>query len=777
MLRQCVVVRVIALLLVLLQGLDIWASDLRRHSPARTSPPVGELPRNEPQLLVRTDVCDCDANPTTADVTLATVGVEHTVDGQTTFHPYVSIALDKTYTADDGGQWLAVWNLGMSPPGVLARLRAFIPGCYAAQKASPERIAELERIRADVPAALQAGIIKPPPPYLEATQRYTGSNWRIFFTALKYALRVTNFGAQFVARTYFLNWKDYQERYFQQAYLALDWYAEVADDEDGALSLDQVNDLKFRLLTNRSAYGHWVDEDDALSVVSGYESHVRRWQAKTSSFLHIAANEYHLGYTELMRPRRNRPPVPVCGILYYDPELAPAEGAIRWPARNPFDLTHNPFTYEPVQRLARQFPGQRIPLALYVFETDLLVKPIIVIDFFRRDNPRRRQTMATTKRLTDQALASTTVGFLFKLVNHLINYAANKTAFTYLATKTSRLGVEEMRLSLRSGLYFDPDFSQQWLDELDRVILNPLLKPGREEKLIAEINYEALRANGAQAVCQVVRRVREKRVRQLSGNKDRPLTPADVQLYQRHLMKQPHLKLIRAFLRQWPMSGISLDKLHQALNPYIEWPDRTDEQARRAIFDLRLKLLSSRPLTEQDKGRSEENWSKTLDLCATALRKLYEADGLTVAQLERDTQRALKEQTAQDIKQIKKAYEQQVWSFQDNLKKQRRFLKSFWESHCDVRRYSPSYWQQALEFFSAVPAATASNSRIREIYQKHAEEIRLYLTRIAQHLAAPPEAADDRLAVNREASLEAARQITQMLFENRRTTRSGEDED
>jgi hypothetical protein len=726
--------------------------------------------------MVRNETCDCDADPTTADVTLATVGAEYTVDGETYFHPYLSIALDKAYAADKGGQWLAVWNLGMSSPGALARLRAFVPGWYSSKNVSPKKIAELERLKTNVPAALQAGRIEPPHPYLDATQRHTGSNWRIFINALKYALRVTNFGAQFVARTYFLNWKDYQERYFQQSYLAVDWYDEAALEADGALSLDQINNLKFRLLTNRSAYGHWVDEDEALSVVSGYESHVRRWQAKTSSFLQIAANEHHLGYTELMRPRRNRPPIPVCGILYYDPELAPAEGAVDWPARNPFDLTYNPFTNKKIQSLAQQFPGQRIPLAVYVFETNLLVKPIIVVDFFRRNNPRRRETLATTKRLGDQALASTNIGFLFKTVNRLINYATNKTAFTYLATKTSRLGIEEMRLSLRSNLYFDPDFSQQLLDELDRVMLNPLVKPGREEKLIAEINYEALRADGARAVCQEVQRLREKRVRQLSGNKDRPLTPANFQLYQRRLIKQPHLKLIQAFAREWPVSGIPLDKVHRALSVYVELPDRTDDEARRAIFDLRLKLMQMKP-PERVSQTLDDDLEKTLNLSVAALKRLYPARGLTLAQLERDTQQALAEHTARETKALKKDYEQQVWSFQDNLKKQRQFLKGFWESGCDVRIYSPSYWQQAMEFFSAVPVATAGNSQIRETYEKHAEEIRTYLTRIAQHLATPPEVADSLLAANREASLEAARQITHVLFENERPARSSDDEE
>jgi hypothetical protein len=752
---------IIGLIFCLLQGQLGLASEPERNKPAKASRPVGDLRKTEPaSLVIKNEACDCDNDPATRDVILTTVGAESEADGQKSFHPYLSIAVDLAYAADDHGEWLAVWNLGMSAPGALARVHAAIPGLFSSKEATPQQIAKLERIKANVPEYLKTGALDPPRPYLDVTQKHTGSNWRLLATVLRNVLRVTHAGAQFVARTYLLNWKDYHERYFQQAYLSLDWYDDAAVNSDETLSTDQINDIKFRLITNRSAFGHWVDEEAAMNVVYGYETQVRRWQAKTSAYLQIAANEHHLGYAEIMRLNDTGPPTPVAGVLYYDPALAPAPETIAWPSRNPFDLTYNPFTSTKVQHLASQYPGEKIPLAVYVFQTALLVKPIIVADFFDANNPRHRQTLATTKKLGDQAMASTGVGFLIKNINRAVNFVTNKTGFTYLATKSSRLGIEELRMALQSDLYFNSEMSREMLDRLDRLVLNPLIKPGRVEKLTAEINYEALRADEAKAVCREVERIRDKRIRQLAGNARGPLAPADRQRYRQHLAKQPHLRLLRAFAYELPQSGIELEKVRRALSVYIDAPDRTDDKARQTIFDLRLTLMQLQRQNRLDEGRAA-----VLSLSDAALKSLYPACGLTPAQLDRDLNQAAAKQIAREAKEREKMVEQQGWSFEDNLKKQIEFLKGFLQSGCDVRRWSPSYWEQAMEFFSAVPAVTAGNSEIREKYEKRAKEIQFYLTSIARHLSTQPAVADGLLTERRGASLEAAQHIAQVLFE------------
>jgi hypothetical protein len=240
-------------------------------------------------------------------------------------------------------------------------------------------------------------------------------------------------------------------------------------------------------------------------------------------------------------------------------------------------------------------------------------------------------------------------------------------------------------------------------------------------------------------------------------------------------VKQPHLKLIKAFARDLPESGIPLDKVQQALNAYINGSDHTDSEARRTIFDLRLKLMQLRQQIGRAGDRFDDGLEQVLSLSVAALKSLYPACGLTVAQLDRDTNKVLAEQATREAKERQKIYEQQVRSFKDNLKRQLEFLTGFLESGCDVAIWSPSYWEQALEFFATVPAATAGNSEIREIYEKHDKKIREYLTTIAQRLSTQPEITDSLLAERREISLEAARQIAQVLFENgRRSSHGGE---
>jgi hypothetical protein len=329
--------------------------------------------------------------------------------------------------------------------------------------------------------------------------------------------------AQFVYRSYLHRRNDREERKFQRAYVGLQWLNDLEfNSERDSQWVATLNDLRFHALRNRSFFGRFLTHAEGMELVHDYESSVRVQLGKTSSWMQGAANEHQLRYQPIYRFTANGDRFPIGGVLYYDPSLGSLPEPGWWSVANPFDLRYDPHTDPEVQRLARENPDELIPLALYTFQTSLALRPIVVVDFFDPGNPRRRESGYEMMVLTREWLAITTgmLGYE-RIPYHVVSWAANKKGFTYFVDRSSRLGIEELRMALESDLYFDPALREDLLDRADQRVLNPLMRPGRVEEQLARIQLESLRAEGGRALCRQVNEVRET-MRGASGSEDQP---------------------------------------------------------------------------------------------------------------------------------------------------------------------------------------------------------------------------------------------------------------
>ncbi|MBI3950539.1 MAG: hypothetical protein HY314_08810 [Acidobacteria bacterium] len=770
--RECIGVVLLAILI--LQTTAVFASSEengkdtghRRHSAhpvGRTLPGVPQ-----PRIVIKDYQCTIDT-PVVPDerVVLTTVGIEHEENGETEFHPFVSIAVDKTFPEAPDGQWMAVWNLGVKSPGLLSRLRAIIPGFRATKHVREKELRQLDDELENFDEAKRE--VKVPEPYLDATHLYRRSTMGLVLAAITRGLDIANvfYPLQLMFRNYLIHRKDNQERAFQQGYVGLTWYGDLSNmtPEQEPLSPDAIQEIKFRLLANRSVLGRWMDRQMRDEFVFQFENQLRDHLWGTSSFLAGAANEYHLAYEELHRATESGVPIALGGILYYDPAVAPAPDRVKWSLANPFDLTYNPFTDPAVQRAAQASPGSKIPLAIYVYQSNHALKPIIVVDFFRRDNPRVRESARYWRKLANEAIAASDLGLFYSIVNRSLNFAANRKTSTWFSAKGPALGVEELRLSLEGHLYFEPETADVLLDQIDRRVVNPLVQPGRIQRLRAELHYQALLANGGEAVLHAARQVREKLIREVTENRQRPLASSDYAIYRQSVRKQPHLRRLETFLSDQFAGSVLTDHLIEALKGLSAEADGHDREVIDVLMRFRQRLENQ--FRAQELANHPINWELNALIARTdaTLDRLYRASGKGPTELKHDLAKLAQQQAKEEAEAEAKWQKRHAKQFAQELDQQVKFLQRFVKDGADLTTFSPWYVTRALDFFRQVPEAISANPRVADKYRQEESRIRGLLNQVAQKLAAyrPPTGAE-WLEEERFYCLEAVREVQTVLM-------------
>lgn len=741
--------------------------------PRAKSHPLGRLLPDTPQpprIVIKDDECLID-DPVVAGerIVLTTVGIERTEDQENVFQPFVSIAIDQTFTEAGQGPWLAVWNLGRKPPGWLSRLRATIPGFRASKRVQEKELERIEEQVEDFTSAWAQGRVKVPSPYLDATHLYRRSTISLVLGGIARALDMVNvlYPAQLMFRNFLIHRHDYHERAFQQTYVGLSWYNDLSQTtpETEQLSADAIQEIKFRLLANRKALGRWVDEQMRDELVFAFENQMRDHLWGTSCFLAGAANEYHLGYEEIQRITTSGVPLALGGILYYDAKLAPAPEQVKWSRSNPFDLTYNPFTDPEVQRAAQQQPDGRVPLALYVYQSNHALKPIIVVDFFRPDNPRARESGRYWRRLTNEAIAASDIGFFYTTANRVANFAANRKTSSRYSEKGPALGIEELRLSLQGYLYFEPDMADSLLDQIDRRVVNPLVQPARVQRARAELHYQALLADGGRAVVQTARRVREELIRALVNKRQGALTASDYEAYRRWLRKRPYLRRLQTYLNDTHAAGVLTEHLREALSVLAHEADRYDQPVMTVLWQFRQHL--EKQFREREQAGRPIDWDLNGLIAQTdaTLTRLYQAAGKTDAdaryEIARMTQQWRKEDAAAFARQQKK----QAEKFARELKQNMDFLQRFAQSGANLTKFSPWYVMRALNFLRDVPQMSDGNPAIAKAYRQWEGSIQQLLNQVAQRLEAyQPPAEPAWLQEHKLTCQESLRQVQALLL-------------
>jgi len=686
------------------------------------SPVLGRiLSPEETRVVVRREVCRCA--PDGRELVLLTVGSEGPRGGAPHFHPLASLAFDPALGEDATGQWMALWVFGPSAAGWRRTLRSALPIPVGAPRASAAELARLDQRLEEIRAAPeQAGLLAPDPVVhlasLGRASRARGA-WMGVRRGLAWA-DVFN-PAQFVYRAHETRRQDRRERNFQRAYLALQWLMDVGYTGEGEPAwLESVNDLRFHLLRNRSFFGRWVQHADSLELVYNYESDVRRQLGKTSSWMQSAANEHGLRYQPIYRFTQNGAAFPMGGVLYYDPRLGGEPDPGWWRVANPFDLRANPHTDPRVQQLAREHPDELIPLGVYTFQTHLALRPIIAIDFFAPSNPRTRESTQQLMVLIKTWLAITTGSLSFERIPYrVVSWAANKKGFTLLTDKSSRLGIEELRVALEAGLYFDPERRAPLLERADQRVLNPLIKPGEVEERLAHLQYESLLARDARALCREVEEVRGKMTERLRVPPGLDPAARDRELARR--------------LRAWQQQVDLEDLAGQPLDDYgslaaLEPPLRfflTEEPVDRRKLARLLEELYAKLYLQQRQVPAPSR-APELDAAADLTRRVWERAAAATARAPFADQVARVESRlrAHEAEEQKKFAKKRLELLEDLLEASHKQLAQAQRAGCRAAGDAPADLDAHLALLQEVAETAFADPQLRAAFEHRVPRLR-----------------------------------------------------
>ncbi|HSR68345.1 MAG TPA: hypothetical protein VLU25_10415 [Acidobacteriota bacterium] len=667
-------------------------------------------------------------------VVLTTVGTERLLDGQWEFRPLVTFLVDRSLTPEnDPGEWLAVWNLGQDTPGVLSWLRAAIPGFTARKRPPSGQLRDLGRKLEHFQQQWQQGDIRIPDTTYEVIDGHQRSNVSLFLNGIKQGLSFADFSflGQFFYRGMLLRRADAQNRNFQQTYVGLLWYGDVArtTPRREPLSPAAIQEIKFRLLSNRHMLGRWVLPESKESFVHGFENEMRDHLWGTSCRLASDANEYGLGYEELQRHTPSGIPMSLGGILYYDPSIAPEEPPIEWGIDNPFDLTYDPFIDPEVQKAAQD--GRRVPLALYVYQSNMALKPIIVVDFFRPSNPRLRESATYWRKLGNEALGASHLGRIYKIANQAVSFAANRKGITLLSDSKLALGIEELRLSLMNQMYFQPEMADKLLQKVERLTINPLVQPGRVKRLQAQLDYRALQAEGGEMALLAARRIRNRRIRNVFDIKPRPLTADDYQAYRTYLEQRFHIRRLELFVDESYVSSVPLEEVEASLRALGRLRSGREDQSLEALVEFRLeaeKLAGAR-------AGGRDRMVQMLEISRHSLRRLYADRGLSETQLQADLEQLEERLTRRAQEEERRLQREQADFFNKQMGKHLGYLEALVESDGDLTRVSPWHVSRAVDFIQQVPRFIASNSMAAKKFRKKEARVELLLKEAERELA------------------------------------------
>ena len=725
---------VCATMLILVLSTGSWMVAAPGSSEAHGHP-VG-LSKTPPARLVIRDLDLVPPEPLFPGerFVLTTVGSEHKSHNRMEVHPLVSVLVDYSFPEAPGGRWLALWNLGRRSPSFADQFGAVFPALLSNKKSHDGTLRKLKKRRLRLeenPARAGSGL---PKPFLKVTEKKYRANEHMILEGIKRGLGGivgfwTNVGpvtysANLLYRNYLLRHTDMKERQFEQAYLGLAWYTDLATHtpETDSLSAEEIADLKFRLLASRHIFGRWVKRGEAEDFVHGFESKMREQLWGTSCFLASLANEYHLAYEEFHRYTAGGVPVALGGILYYDPALAPEPSQVHWPSFNPFDLAYNPFQDADVQKAASS--GVRVPLAIYVYQSNLALKPIIAVDFFDPDNPRTREAATYWHRLGDRALAVYHgAGLYIWAANKTGSFMANRKGLSLFSDAKHSLGLEELRLSLLSHLYFEEEPADSLADSMDRLLINPLTQPGRTQALRAQIQH--LRLARPAPLVRFARRLRTKQMRKVTGTDGR----VGLASYRRYLKRRREIRPLRVFLQDEHLPSVPPDQIKTALANLSKEARDPDPELADFLLHFRLEVEDRSLTATYPKPAS---WLPDVD---RVLARLYESEGRGPELLAADLQGLAEKRTKIEGELAELHRQRHLLRLEKLTKRHFLVLQQFVESGGDLMTVSPWYLSDALEFFSRAPLAVDLYPEAGIRFREQESEIIAYVRQTREYLA------------------------------------------
>ena len=713
-------------------------------------------------MLVRRESWRCQSDGQEGDeVVLITLGSEGDYDGEAHFHPVASLAFDRYYDASGPGEWSALWIYGPSSAGAWSHLRAVLPVPLGRPHASTSDLERLDKRQLDLETGDADSRLQVPDPVihlanLEQFPRGQGL-WGGLRRVLGWASVVNP--AQFLYRTYLIRRKDRSERNFQRSYLALQWMQDAGfDGSEDADWVEVISELRFHLLRNRSFYGQWLDHADGREMVYNYESDTRRKLGKSSSWLQSAANEHSLRYQPIYRYTANGAAYPMGGVLYYDPQLKAQPDPGWWKVANPFDLPYNPHTYPAVQKLAEENPDELIPLAVYTYQTNLLLRPIIAVDFFAPDNPRDRERSQQMMVMAKQWLAITTSPLsMERLPYRAIAWAANKKGFTPLVNKSSRHGNEELRLALESNLYFDPVLRERLQKSADARVLNPLINAGSVEERLSHIQFESLRADEGRALCNQVLQVRQAMARKL-GVPERLAPEEQRREVGRRLQAWHYQSRLADFVAQPLGDSGTLRALEQPLQRIQEVEPLDPARLEKLLKQLYARLY--RQQLDFPEGAGPEELSNLLEQTREAWGELAPEKASFETARERVERKAEKERASE----LAKAEVEQREMLVDFLKSSHRQMSRTLNTGCRTGGSVPGELEAHLSILEEVLASAYAEPAMSKVLNRQASRLRRDLSRLETMLNSCPSTPDEPwVAESQRACLEQTQLLQQEL--------------
>ena len=500
------------------------------------------------------------------------------------FVPLLAVVLDPEDSTPH--QWIAVWNLSSSSPGIPQRVKAALPFPWWSPRGGSGRAVEPIR--------------RLPKPVLTARGRKSGARGRFAWATARAVSDFVSFFSpgRFVLETYRDHRNDLDERQFHQLYALLLLYEEAAALNPSArnLGLRAIMDLKYTALINREALGIVASNRSDYWVVDNFESRMREKMGKVAAYLHSRATLHNLRFQEIHFGLGGRWPLYRTAVLSICKTDLPAQPR-PWPKNNPFDLGYNPFEHPRIRARMDENPEEEIPLAYYVLISDFRLRPVIVLDFFNPGSPGRRQDTAVLRNAAENLLSVYGLPLPLQALRYIGSWILNRKDLTFFSIRSVSSGIESAKLFARMGWHFDEDTNRLLLRMLDRRTSNPLADSIARQVENAKARHEAITRNASEQLRLFIRRIYEDGIRDRLDLGRRSISSEDIARFRQQRALDRALEVIRRFNRQPHLNGVTWSRLSQAWDRLsADDPHRDRPESRR--FLQNLKRLYPRAVPE-----------------------------------------------------------------------------------------------------------------------------------------------------------------------------------
>lgn len=499
------------------------------------------------------------------------------------FIPLLAVVLDPEDSTPR--QWIAVWNLSSSSPGVIQRVKAALPFPWWSPRGGAGRA---------------SGPIRTlPKPVLTARGRKSGAKGRFAWAAARTVSDFVSFvrPGRLVLETYRDHRNDLDERQFHQLYALLLLYEEAAalQPSDRNLGLRAIMDLKYTALINREALGIVASGRSEYWVVDNFETRMREKMGKAAAYLHSRATLQGLRFQEVHYGLDGRWPLYRTAVLSIR-KADLDERSRPWLKNNPFDLGYNPFEHPRVRASMDENPEKEIPLAYYVLISDFKLRPVIVLNVFKPGNPGRRQDTAVLRNTAENLLSVYGLPLRLQALRYIGSWSLNRKDVTYFSTRSVSSGIEPTKLFARMGWHFDEETNRLLLRMLDRRTSNPLADSFSRQVRNARARHEAITRNASERLRLFVRRVYENGIRERLDLGRRSISTEDIARFRQLRDLDRALEVIRGFNRQPHLNGVTWSRLFQAWDRLSAAdPHRGRPESRRFLQNLKRLYPRSVP--------------------------------------------------------------------------------------------------------------------------------------------------------------------------------------